>query len=243
MQPNTTASTQAHAPGFSLPGWLVGILSFLIAALLPLLLILLNARLLMNPFLMQWEYNRPNFPRDPYGFTTEERLEYGPRGMNYLFNNEGIEYLGDLRFEDGSPVFNERELSHMLDVKIVTQSLVRFGIGLILVYAIAVGLLAASQPARPALPRSLLSGGILTVLLIVLGLATVVFAFDWLFTQFHNLFFASGTWMFPTSDTLIRLYPYEFWIDVFAFVFGLTLLEAILIAVVSWIGLRRASAP
>jgi integral membrane protein (TIGR01906 family) len=84
-----------------------------------------------------------------------------------------------------------------------------------------------------------MSGGILTVLLIVLGLGTVVFAFDWLFTQFHNLFFASGTWTFPTSDTLIRLYPYEFWIDVFAFVFGLTLLEAILIAITSWRALRR----
>lgn len=38
--------------------------------------------------------------------------------MNYLTNDEGIEFLGDLKFPDGSPVYNERELHHMVDVKV-----------------------------------------------------------------------------------------------------------------------------
>ncbi len=37
--------------------------------------------------------------------------------MEYLVNNADISYLGDLKFEDGSPLYNERELNHMADVK------------------------------------------------------------------------------------------------------------------------------
>src|SRR5688572_24787681 len=102
--------------GFAVPAWLAAILQVIIAALL---LVLINAGLLMFPAFMRWEYTRPGFPADPYGFTTEDRLEYGPRGLAYLFNNEGIDYLGDLKFENGDPVFNERELGHMHDVKLV----------------------------------------------------------------------------------------------------------------------------
>src|SRR5689334_6924619 len=141
-----TASTLKT--GFATPAWLAVILQILIAALMPLLLVLINAGVLMFPAFMRFEYTRPGFPPDAYGFTTEDRLEYGPRGLAYLFNNEGPEYLGDLQFENGSPVFNERELSHMLDAKIVTQKILRFGIGLLIVYGIALFLLFADPAAR-----------------------------------------------------------------------------------------------
>lgn len=32
-----------------------------------------------------------------------------------------ISYLGDLKFENGSPLYNERELTHMADVKNVVR--------------------------------------------------------------------------------------------------------------------------
>lgn len=227
------------ASGFAVPGWLAVILQLIIAAALPILLLLINARLLMAPAFMQLEYNRPNFPPDPYGFTTEDRLEYGPRGLAYLFNNHGTEYLGDLKFENGEPVFNERELSHMHDVKLVTQKLVRFGIGLLAIYIVTIVLLAISPSTRVYLWRGLFSGSLLTIGLLILGVGAVIFAFPWLFTQFHNLFFAGGTWIFPTSDTLIRLYPEEFWIDAFIVMFGGALLEAIIIGAICWQMLRK----
>ena len=40
-----------------------------------------------------------------------------------------------------------------------------------------------------------------------------VFAWQWFFAVFHSLFFASGTWTFRITDTLIRLYPTQFWTD------------------------------
>lgn len=226
------ASTVKTGP--TIPAWLAAILQVMIAALLPLLLILINAGLLMLPAFMRFEYTRPGFPADPYGFTTEDRLEYGPRGLAYLFNNEGIEYLGNMRFEDGDPVFNERELGHMHDVKVVTQGLVRFGIGLLIVYVISMGILAISEATRDRLLGGLLSGSMLTVLLLMVGIAIVALNFNWLFAQFHTLFFKGDSWIFPTSDTLIRLYPIQFWTDAFAVMFGGALLEALIIGVMCW---------
>jgi integral membrane protein (TIGR01906 family) len=200
---------------------------------------LITARLLMTPLYLRLEYNRPGLPDDPFGLTREDRLRYGPLGLEYLFNDEDISFLGDLRFENGEPLFNERELSHMYDVKLVTQQLTRFGIGLLTVYALCSIALAASPATRPTLLRALLDGGMFTIVLIITGLITVVLAFDWLFTEFHRLFFTGETWIFPTSDTLIRLYPEQIWIDAFIFVFGGALVAAIAISALAWWALRR----
>lgn len=229
----TTEETRA-VNGFPLPEWLAGIAHLVIVAALPLLLVLLNARVFMSNIYLRWEYNRRNFPEDPYGFTTEERLEYGSQGLAYLFNNEGPEFLSGLTFADGSPLFNAREVSHMQDVKNVTRRLSRFGYGLIAGYLTCVVLLAVKPGTRPLLFSGLLVGSMLTVALIVLGLVVTATSFNWLFTQFHGLFFEGNTWIFPHSDTLIRLYPEQFWIDAFALVFGGALLQALILAVIMW---------
>jgi uncharacterized membrane protein len=53
------------------------------------------------------------------------------------------------------------------------------------------------------------------------------------------VFFAGDSWRFPTSDTLIRLYPDRFWEDVSQIVAALTLLQAAVIAPLAWLWLRR----
>ena len=42
----------------------------------PIVLVLLAARLVMTPLFLQFEYNRADFPADPFGFTREDRLTY-----------------------------------------------------------------------------------------------------------------------------------------------------------------------
>ncbi|MCK7530763.1 MAG: hypothetical protein MZV63_06815 [Marinilabiliales bacterium] len=42
---------------------------------------------------------------------------WAPYAVDYLVNGADISYLGDLKFDDGTPLYNERELSHMEDVK------------------------------------------------------------------------------------------------------------------------------
>jgi uncharacterized membrane protein len=57
--------------------------------------------------------------------------------------------------------------------------------------------------------------------------------FDALFRGFHAIFFKGDTWLFYTSDTLIRLFPEKLWSDAFTFMGIFTLAGAILCALVA----------
>ena len=98
------------------------VLAWIVAILIPLALILTSVRLLLTPAFVQLEYRTPNFPPDPYGFTQEDRLFWSMIALDYLLNDEGIGFLEELQFEDGTPVYNARELKHMVDVKNVLGS-------------------------------------------------------------------------------------------------------------------------
>ena len=87
----------------------------------PFLVVMIFVRIIMSPIYPQFEYNRPDFPVDYYGFTVQERLTYAPFAIQYLLNGDDISFLGDLRFPDGSEMYNTHELQHMRDVKVVTQ--------------------------------------------------------------------------------------------------------------------------
>src|SRR5512145_368460 len=85
-------------------------IAWIVALLVPVALVLTAVRLLMTPAFVQIEYSTPGFPADPFGFTRQDRLYWSKIAVDYLINNEGISFLGDLRFEDGQPVYNQREL-------------------------------------------------------------------------------------------------------------------------------------
>ena len=97
------------------------LLSWLVTILVPVTLIGIGLRVLLTPLFLQVEYNMPYFPPDDFGFAKADRLKWAPYALNYLTNSADISYLGDLKFDDGRPLYNERELSHMQDVKRVTQ--------------------------------------------------------------------------------------------------------------------------
>jgi integral membrane protein (TIGR01906 family) len=218
-----TAAQYAKTPGPALPGWLITGLRYLLAITFPIALALTSVRLVMTETFLQIEYNRPGFPDDRYGFTKENRLKYAPYAVRYLLNDEDISYLGDLTFENGAPLYDERELRHMEDVKVVTRAAFRFHIILGIAYAAAILALAWRSETRHALRWGLFSGGIFTVMLII-TLVILMFAnWDFFFDGFHGIFFEGDTWLFRTSDTLIRLFPEQFWFDASITIGALTL--------------------
>lgn len=193
----------------------------------PLLLALVSARLVMTSGYLWLEYHRPGFPEDVYGFTLEDRLRHAPYAVEYLLNGADIRYLGDLRFADGDPLFTDRELRHMVDVKAVTQG--AFAAALIGgLAALGLGYLLARDPAtRPILRRALRDGAVATLGLIASIVVVAVAAWNTFFTLFHRLFFADGTWQFLYSDTLIRLFPEQFWFDTALVIGGLMTVGAL----------------
>jgi integral membrane protein (TIGR01906 family) len=218
-------------------------LSWLVALLVPLALIGLGLRVLLTPLFLQIEYNMPYFPPDEYGFTKEDRLKWAPYAVDYLVNNEDISYLGGLKFDDGTHLYNARELSHMEDVKHVTQ-------GALNVWYISLALLTLlgiwswrggwTQAYRQGLMR----GGWLMVglavgigLIVVIGIAVNPNVFWNFFVGFHKLFFEGDSWLFLYSDTLIRLFPMRFWQDAFLLAAVIALGGGLGLA----LGLRRIS--
>jgi len=212
------------------------ILSWLITISTPLILIGLGVRLLMTPIFPNIEYRLPWFPKDDYGFTTADRLHWGPMGINYLLNNADISYLGDLKFPDGSPLFNERELSHMHDVKGVMQGFLNIWY-LTLAAVILLGAWAWRGKWLAAYRSGLMRGGWLTlVLAFTIGIIATLGAsgngdmFWTFFEDFHGLFFKGDTWLFPYSDTLIRLYPLQFWQDAVLYIGIIAAVGALVLA-------------
>lgn len=195
--------------------FLSGLASVLTVVVVPLFFV----RLLLIPAFPALEYRMPGFPEDTYGFTYKERVKWATYGIEYLLNDAGPEYLGDLRFENGVPVFTEREVSHMLDVKIVVgHTLTVFRLSLVLL--VALGLFAWRRGWVDSFRLGISRGGwILLVLLLTLGALAAV-SFWQFFSAFHAIFFEGDSWLFAFSDTLIRLYPIRFWQDVILYILG-----------------------
>jgi integral membrane protein (TIGR01906 family) len=210
------------------------ILGWLVSLVVPVVLIMTAVRLLLTPVFVNIEYHMPGFPEDGYGMTLEQRLTYAPLALDYLMNDEGVSFLGDQRFEDATPLYNERELEHMEDVKELTKTVLNVWLLLLAALVFIAG--AAWRLGYGAMFAGWLSrGGKLTVGLIVALLVIIALSFDALFTGFHRVFFEGDTWLFLYSDTLIRLFPMRFWQDVFIALGVLTLGGGAAL----WLGLRK----
>jgi integral membrane protein (TIGR01906 family) len=198
------------------------VISWIVTLLLPVVIILTAVRILLTPLFLRIEYSLPGFPPDRYGFTMQDRLYWAPYAVDYLLNDAGIEYLSDLRFLDGSPLYNERELGHMVDVKNVVQAALKAWLAGLAALAL-LGIWAWFGKWWSLYLRGLSRGGWLTVAVIGAALVVVVLSFGLIFVAFHNVFFEPGTWTFFYSDTLIRLFPERFWRDVFLWVGAISL--------------------
>jgi integral membrane protein (TIGR01906 family) len=209
--------------------WLMRVCSIYLALAIPVLLVLFSVRMVMTESFLRFEYTRSNFPADPYGLTLNDRLLYAPYAVDYLLNDADISYLGDLRFDDGRALYNARELHHMRDVKAVTQAAFNVGIiGALLAISAAI-FLRVRDSSRRWLRASLRSGALLTLSLIFTIVVLAVVGWDFFFTAFHQVFFADGTWTFAYSDTLIRLFPEQFWFDAALAIGAITVGGALLI--------------
>ena len=197
-------------------------LSGLITAAVPVVICVLSIMLLLSPVFMNLEYRRPNFPEDSYGFSTEERLVFGNQTRRYLITNSTLDDLRGLRFDTGEPIYVERELKHLEDVKVVIQELIKIFIGAVIVLVLG-GFYAGFRNWGKDYKRALSNGGWLTTGLLGLILFLSIVSFQSLFTKFHLIFFEGNSWLFLYSDTLIRLFPIRFWQDVFL-VFGISTL-------------------
>ena len=152
---------------------------------------------------------------------------WGSESMTYLFDRNNSSNLSDLKFEDGTNIYNDREISHMVDVKnLLLQSLNIFYIILVIYFLLFFFFL--KKNSLKFFLQGISYGGWFTIGLIGFIIAGIAISFDQLFTLFHKLFFTGDTWLFNYSDTLIRLFPMRLWQDAFIMMGAITLIIAII---------------
>jgi len=190
----------------------------------PLVLIPFNVRLLATAGFLGWEYGRPHFPPAP-GFTDAERLALAVPSTRFILRDADPTELARLTHA-GRPLYAPEEIAHLVDVQRFVARLTWLGI-----LAAAAQLLAAADAWRrrgwAGFASALARGGWWTIGAVVAIGGGMAAAWPWVFTRFHMLFFAPGTWQFPVESGLIRLFPGQFWYDTAVVLAGLTAVEAL----------------
>lgn len=187
-----------------------------------------------RPLYLDYEYAKPNFPEDLYGFTQEQRRELAAVAVDYLQRPDPAEAVIHLLEEQrlpgsSDPLYNPSEISHMVDVKRVTDAIGRLWWVSAL---IVVGAGAAAGPAGDAahwLPGH--HGRRHRYHHPPAGHCPVHPAWlERLLCPVSRAALPPGTWTFAYSDSLIRLFPEKFWFDLGVIMSLLPLAAGIVVA-------------
>lgn len=230
---------------------MTNLFSLIITLAVPVVLIVSNVLLFMNPAWLAFQYAQPDFPAS-VRFTPQDRLRFGSESIEYVRGNRTLEQFIALG------VYDEREIKHMVDVRVLVDQ-VKIVLPVVAVLeVIALVVLARGIPSRwgddnapssgasmtphrlPRLQereiaaRALFNGGRLTIgLFLVVGIFAAI-GFNTFFTLFHRIFFTGDTWLFNYTDSLIQFYPLPFWFATSIALVGLTIVEALIVGAIGW---------
>ncbi|WP_308219746.1 TIGR01906 family membrane protein [Arthrobacter sp. zg-Y1171] len=211
---------------------LARVLQVMIAVFFPVMVLAAAIRAVATPLFLWAEYHRPGFPADSYGFSTDDRMTYGSYAVDYLLNFSGSRYLGDLVGDGGEPLYLASEVSHMADVKTVLT--VAFIAATVMAVLSLFAALYLHRRSPGGIRRSLFSGAVITLVLVAALVVLAVLGWEQFFTQLHTVFFSNGNWTFRLDDTLIRLFPAQFWMDAGITIAALVLLTCVVVLVCCW---------
>ncbi|HUS83249.1 MAG TPA: TIGR01906 family membrane protein, partial [Dehalococcoidia bacterium] len=206
-----------------------------------------NVRFLANEErVYTYSFDQYNAPART-GIARNELVRGGGELRRYFNNDQKFLSVHVQQGDREISLFNERETLHMKDVKAVFQfvnHLQEIALVYIMTYVVGVFVWARERPLQKLAVHSL-SGGLLTIGIIVsLGLVAIS-GFDQTFEQFHHIAFSNDLWLLdPATDHLVQMFPEGFWFDVTMFLGILTLAEATLITTASTVHLtisRRAA--
>lgn len=214
----------------------------LIALCLPVLL-LTSSVLLVTEATPFYRYAFAKYRVSEVTGLTEDELVRAAREMVAYFRQPAeplhIEVdLGGLR----RPLFNQREVDHMRDVKqlFVLARTVQLGAGLVSLVAIGALLARGGLPGRWAVASGLVWGGGITLGVLTAAVLGVLLDFDGLFVRFHLLSFSNDLWQLdPRRDYLLMMFPLGFWMEATMLVVGLTAAGAALLYGWGWYLLGR----
>jgi len=220
------------------PKVLAGLGQLIVALALFVLLPAGNVLLLASPAFVAHQYAQPGFP-PAERFQPEERLALSQQTVRYLSVRQGIQALREMRRGE-ERVYNEREIIHLIDVKVALDVVRWLWLAGNAVFLVALMAALLRPNLRLPVARAAWRGSV--ALFGVIGgiLISALISFDWFFIRFHEVLFPPNTWTFPHEDSLIQFFPIEFWINATWKLGAATLLAALLVGSLACLYLVRS---
>jgi len=165
------------------------------------------------------ELIQQTLPPERFGMSDEKRLELAKLGLRAVLSEEGMRAFKEAKLA-GRRAFREKEVKHMEDVARFLRLFFPA------VYALLILWLGLAVYLKS--PRFLVLSGITGVGFLA-ALALLVFAnYERAFELFHLWVFDPYSWRFKDEDTLLRVYPMEFWFKATLLVAALSFLISLL---------------
>ena len=217
-----------------MPTFILKASKVLVIFLIPVILILGSARLLATDTYLGFEYGKASFPPDIYGFTPQQRFILASTNIHYVRAHLPDDELSKQTL-NGVAVYNEREVDHMADVQGVFQIVLRIWQSAFILFLL-LAVVFVKNGERKIFLSAIQWGGLVTSAVIMTIALLAVFAWQTWFELFHRFLFVPGSWLFSYTDTLIRLFPIEFWFDATLTISILAFIEGTLLAILGWRG-------
>lgn len=212
-----------------MPKWLSTLLMLVLVLGIAPFLVLTSVHAFLLPNWIAFEYSRPDFPKADL-FNDKDRLFNATESLLYTTGDRTLE-----QFKALSANYNEREIKHMTDVRvIISQERVFYWIDVALLL-IAIVVLGRNKETRALAAGGLLRGALVTLGLFVIVAVAAAISFNTFFTTFHRIFFSGDTWLFLYTDSLIQFYPLPFWIDTTFAIVALATAGAIIVGALGWV--------
>ena len=101
--------------------------------------------------------------------------------------------------------FSEKEVTHLYEVKdLVKKGLYALAITLLI---LVISLIILNYKSKEHANKSFLYGSYLTIILFFMLIILAIINFNFLFTNFHMIFFQTSNWLLSENDLLITLLP------------------------------------
>ncbi len=172
-----------------------------------------------------------------------EDVDLGREGVDYA-SGEIISYLKNDRNDlnviyEGIDVFNQREISHMVDVKRIFTVLKYAKI-----FSVLLGILMiVLDKSVKTVVWSLIYTGMHSLIMMGTVIVLAINDFTSAFIKFHEMFFSNELWLLnPVTDRLIQMLPEGFFLDM-ALSIGITHLSITLtLAIIAVYNLKKIKA-
>ena len=211
---------------------------------IPIFLISTNVQFMKNSASL-YEYGFSKYSvHSTTGITKDDLSNVADRIIEYFNSSEELLALQVDIYGIEQPLFSEKEILHMRDVKGLFKLVDRAQeiSGVIIVTYIAFGILSLRKGFISRMTRTLWKSSIISLLGFILIGVTLIVAFPVIFITFHELSFSNDFWLLdPTTDKLVQLFPAGFWSDATMLLAITSIAETILIAATSYFLIHKTT--